>query len=128
VLLMGHMPLMNKIFSYGAHQERQIMRNNAFNNMEVKINVVNNHISCTIYGKKGCLEANYYRKNGFPHNGDDKGFQNVSKKVCVHYGQNIHTIDFAIGKTGSHQGISSPIVRPTLLGLWMINMRVVKIM
>lgn len=93
VLLMDPMPSINKVFSYVTQQECQIIGSNLFNETKVKINGVNNQLSCTLCGKIGHLEASSYRKNGFPQNYDGKGFKNTSRKVCIHYGRNGYTID-----------------------------------
>jgi len=98
VLYMDPMPSINKVFSYVAQQERQIMGSNMLNESEVKINTANNQLSCTFCGKNGHLEANCYRKNGFLQNNDAKGFKNSSKKVCVHCGRTGHTIDVCYRK------------------------------
>ncbi|KAL5162681.1 hypothetical protein HKD37_07G019751 [Glycine soja] len=112
VLLMDPLPLINKIFSYVAQQERQYSIPDIFHaeTKQASINVVNataNTASvCNFCGRTGPIESNCYRKHGFANNSDTKNNKGASTrgKMCSHCGKTGHTIEVCYRKHGYPPG------------------------
>ncbi|WVZ01411.1 hypothetical protein V8G54_027480 [Vigna mungo] len=112
VLLMDHLPPMNKIFSYVAQQERQYSIPDIFHaeTKQTSINVVNAPTiiasACAFCGRSGHTESTCYRKHGFPNQYDSKISKNASTrgKICSHCGKTSHTIEVCYKKHGYPPG------------------------
>jgi len=109
VLLMEPIPLISKIFSLIAQQERQLA-----NHISVSISSINNVDStrtssstlCTFCGKHVHTENVCFRKVGFP-NHDNRNSKSNTRKVCTYCNRNGHTVDTCYKKHGYPPGYKS---------------------
>jgi len=97
VLLMVPLPLVNKVFSLVAQQERQLSETHT---LVAKVNHINgssninstSSISCQFCGRPNHIDFVCYMKYELP-NQDNKGYKGSGGKcLCIHYGRTRHTI------------------------------------
>jgi len=110
VLLMEPMPIIPKIFSYVAQQERQLSGTNSLLNfnLESKENASINAVKivCEFCGQIGHIESVCYKKHGVPssYEGRSKSYNTRNGKTCTHCGKIGHTIDVCYKKHGFPPG------------------------
>jgi len=114
--MMDSLPSIAKVFSYAAHQERQINNNEMIGSTSLinatSTNSLNLGYSCTYFRKDNHIVDRCYRKNGFPHNYASRGGRgnqsSYSKgnsggkgnKLCIHCDFTNLTIDECYKKHG----------------------------